>query len=84
MKSLSDFLQKFKIIRDPALDKELVVVLIKKHCGVTLDVSNIKIKENSIVISAHAAIKNVIYIKKTPLLAAISSHFPDRHFNDIS
>ncbi|MES3006123.1 MAG: hypothetical protein V4664_04215 [Patescibacteria group bacterium] len=84
MQSLSDFLQKFKIIRDPSLDKQLVVVLLKKHCGITVDLSCVQIKNNNILISAHAAIKSAIYMKKVPLLAAISSEFPDRKFVDIN
>jgi hypothetical protein len=84
MKSLSDFLQKFKIIRDPALDKQLIAVLIKKHCGVTIDPTCVQIKGHNIVISTHAAIKSAIYMKKSPLMAAISEELPDRHFADIS
>lgn len=83
MKSLSDFLQKFKIIRDPSIDKQIIVMVLKKHCGIDLKYDCVQIKNNNISISAHAAIKTAIYIKKTPLLAAISLELPDRKFADI-
>lgn len=84
MKNLADFLQKFKAIRDPSLDKKIIAYVIKQTCGVDIEPSNIKIKNFVIQISEHPAIKTSIYMKKQSILELINKELPGRNFSDIN
>ena len=83
MKNISDFLKKFKIIPDPAKDKEKTAQLIFEKTGIKINPSEIQIKKDILFLSCHSAIKTALYMKKTLLLEGFSKELPHLKIEDI-
>ncbi len=83
MKNLSNFLQKFTLIRDPSLDKERISSVIKEQCGIEILPSQIQFKKTLIQVSAHSALKSALFFKKTSVLNILIPLFPERGILDI-
>lgn len=83
MKNIGDFLSKFKIIRNPAENRGVVVSVIKEVTGLSISADNIKIQKGSIFLQIHPAQKNIIYIKKEELLVKVQAALPDLFISSI-
>lgn len=77
MKNIGDFLSKFKIIRNPKQNREVITHIIKEVTSIELDDSCVQIKNKIVFIHAHPAIKSAIFIKKDKIISLIKEKLPD-------
>lgn len=71
MRMLSSFLEKFKNLKNPKEDREKIATIISKKLGVTVIEDMIRLKKDTLSISADNYIKTEIFLKKEPLLEAL-------------
>ncbi len=74
---IGDFLKKFKVIRDPAENRQVISSVIKSVTGLIVSVDNIKIQQGSVFLNIHAAQKGIIFMKKDSLLLKLRENLPD-------
>lgn len=83
MRNIGDFLSKFKIIRNPAENRQVIVSVIKEVTGLSISPDTVKIQKRSVFLQIHPAQKNIIYIKKEELLTKIQATLPDLHISSV-
>lgn len=77
MKKISDFLSKFKVIRDPQKNREIVSNCIFSVTQVKISENEIEIVKNNIKLNCHPAIKNKVFLKKESVIEKIKQELPD-------
>jgi len=77
------FLGRFKNLRNPLDDKVKILNLVNKELNTSLVEKEITILKGVIRFNTSSLIKNVIFLKKTPLLEEIKKEFPDLGIKDI-
>jgi len=83
IKKLDDFLAKFKIIKDPRLEKEDIADLISQIVGKKIKADEVKIQGKNLVIRAHPALKSIIFMKKDKVLAGVVEKYPDKGIENL-
>ncbi|MCF7865784.1 MAG: hypothetical protein K9M11_04785 [Candidatus Pacebacteria bacterium] len=77
MKGISDFLAKFKVIPDPKDEKKILAEIINAEIKQNIEdlETLIEVKNYSIEINVHPAIKNLIFQHKSDILEKINTRF---------
>jgi hypothetical protein len=83
MKKIEDFLSKFKIIRDPRKNREIVVGCIFKKTQIKISENELEINKNIINLNCHPAFKNKVFLNKEAVLEDIKKALPDLYIIDI-
>ncbi len=81
--NINSFLGRFKNLRNPLDDKVKILNLVNKELNTSLVEKEITILKGVIRFNTSSLIKNVIFLKKTPLLEEIKKEFPDLGIKDI-
>jgi len=71
MKNIEEFLSKFKLIEDPAKDKQKVIGILNELLGINIGDSSVAIKNKNIVISLEPVLKSYLFTKKEGLIMEI-------------
>lgn len=84
MFNLSNYLDKFKNIKDPKEDKSVIASIILESANVTISEPDISLEKNVIHIRGNSVSKSRIYMKKEEILAKIGELLPDLKITDIN
>lgn len=83
MLNISELLQKFKSLHNPAHDKKAISEIIKERLNLTIPPEQMEFKNNKLYLSVHPALKSVIYTKKTLVLKEIQEKIKNQLITDI-
>lgn len=83
MKSIDDFLSKFKIIRNPKENREQVILIINRIVGTDITESEVQIEKGIVNIHSHPAIKGLVFMQKDRIVTEVKEKLPDLHISDI-
>ena len=74
MEQISFFLEKFKTLGlDSALMKQIFIETVQKNLKTTLSKEDIEIRDGTVYVKAHPALKSELRIKQQALLEELSS-----------
>lgn len=74
MEQISFFLERFKTLGlDSSLVKEAFIETVRKNLKITLSKEDVEVRDGTVYVKAHPALKSELRIKRQALLAELSS-----------
>jgi len=83
MLDLSRFLEKFKKIKNPKLERELVARVVSKVLGIEIEHEDVGVKEGVVVIKKTGKIKSELYLRKQEILKHLKIEIPHSNIREI-
>lgn len=82
MNNLGDFFKKIitSISLSEQLDKE-IISSIQEQTGVAITKEEFNVKDTTLILSIHPALKQEIFLKKEQIISSINSNFPGKITN---
>ena len=83
MYNISNFLARFKHLKNPKIEREEIAKVLGECLGFEVSSNSISLKNNIIQFGGKSLLKTEIFLKKEAILKTLESKFPHLHIKDI-